>query len=291
VLIQWPPLDLRLPALAEPPERMRALLSAAGVSDEDEEALPELVHYKPRRRAVLRLGRHFIKIYADGDAFQRAVAGIDNATSLPIRTASRTALIPELLLQAQSLVPGREPEGPEPVAETAGALLAAIHAGGDIAPRMAPSAWRLRQAAGHARTIAALVPGLAGVADALVRDLERSLPEDDLVPCHGDFFSRQMLELDGDFAVIDFDSTCMSPAALDHATYASSVVRIAADLPRAEALIDALCHGYGRRPDGIAWFLSAVLLRRSLIPFRRQADDWPEAIAERLEAASQALRL
>ena len=216
---------------------------------------------------------------------------MENASSLPIRTASRTALIPELLLQAQSLVRGREPDGHAGVTEAAGRLLQLIHAGEQVAPRMAPAPWRLQQARGHARTIGALVPRLADEVDALVGDLERSLPEDELVPCHGDFFSRQLLELDGDFAVIDFDSTCMSPAALDHATYASSVVQSVEDLPRAEALIDALCNGYGRRPEGIAWFLSATLLRRSLIPFRRQTEDWPDAVGERVDAARQALHL
>ena len=288
-LIQWPPLDLRLPALAEPPERMSELLGKAGIAIGPEDGLPELIHYKPRRRAVFRFGGHFVKVYADGDAFERAVAGLRNASRLRIRKASCTAILPELRLQAQSLVAGSEPDSPAFAARAAGSLLAVIHAAEVEAPRQAPTSWRLRQAESHARTISALVPHLAGRIEALVRELERTQPEDTLVPCHGDFFSRQMLGLDGDYAVIDFDSTCMSPPALDIATYASSIVGGDDDLPAARELADEVAGGYGRRPPGIAWFLCAVLLRRSTIPFRRQVDDWPAAIEKRVDAAAYAL--
>jgi Ser/Thr protein kinase RdoA (MazF antagonist) len=288
-LIQWPPLDLRLPALAEPPARLRARLEAAGVRGVSGADLPELVHYKPRRRAVFRLGEHFVKVYADDDAFDRAVSGLRNAQELPIRTAASTAILPELRLQAQSLVAGREPAGPAEVARAAGSLLAAIHAGVREAPRHAPASWRLRQAAGHVQTISALVPSLAGRLEVLLRDLERMQPDDGLVPCHGDFFSRQMLDLDGDYAVIDFDSACMSPPALDIATYVSSVVATRDDLHDALQLAAEVAAGYGRTPAGISWFLAAVLLRRATIPFRRQAVDWPEQIERRLDAAVGAL--
>ena len=288
-LIQWPPLDLRLPALAEPPERLGEMLGKAGIDAGAGDGLPELLHYKPGRRAVFRLGQHFIKVYAEDDAFEHAVAGLQNASRLGIRTASCTAILPELRLQAQALVAGSQPESPALVARAAGSLLAAIHAAEIEAPRQAPAASRLRQAKAHARMIHALVPHLSDRVAALLRRLEQTQPEDALVPCHGDFFSRQMLGLDGDYAVIDFDDACMSPPAFDIATYVSSTVRTEDDLPAARELADEVAEAYGRRPPGIAWFLSTVLLRRSTIPFRRQVDDWPAELEKRLDAAASAL--
>ena len=55
-LVQWLPLDLELPALAEPPTRLIDELEAAGVSSATVDGDPALLAYKPRRRAVLRVG-------------------------------------------------------------------------------------------------------------------------------------------------------------------------------------------------------------------------------------------
>ena len=41
--------------------------------------LPQLVHFKPGRRGVLRFGDHYLKIYAEDDKFERAVAGMEAA--------------------------------------------------------------------------------------------------------------------------------------------------------------------------------------------------------------------
>src|SRR5690242_15684706 len=94
------------------------------------------------------------------------------------------------------------------------------------------------------------------------------MPNGMLVLSHGDFFARQMLGLDGDFAVIDFDANGWAPPALDLATYVTSLIRGAEDIPAGMTTLDALVSGYGSCPTGIPWYLAAVLLRRSSIPFR-----------------------
>jgi thiamine kinase-like enzyme len=123
----------------------------------------------------------------------------------------------------------------------------------------------------------------------LLRSLEESMPDEPLVLSHGDFFVRQMLELGGDYGVIDFDACCRAPAALDIATYISSLVRGVDDLPAGMAALEVLCEAYGRQPAGVPWFLTTVLLRRALIPFRVFSEDWPDEIEARVRCAEAAL--
>ena len=52
-LLQWLPLDLSLPALAEPPGELASELRRHGVEIPGDE--PAMLSYRPRRRAVLRL--------------------------------------------------------------------------------------------------------------------------------------------------------------------------------------------------------------------------------------------
>jgi aminoglycoside phosphotransferase (APT) family kinase protein len=117
------------------------------------------------------------------------------------------------------------------------------------------------------------------------------MPDGPLVLSHGDFFARQMLGLNGDFAVIDFDASGWAPAALDLATYVTSVVRGVEDLPVGMATLDVLTDAYGSRPPGIPWYLAAVLIRRASIPFRVLRHDWPDQVEERVAAAEAALGL
>ena len=100
-----------------------------------------------------------------------------------------------------------------------------------------------------------------------------------------------MLDLDGDHGVIDFDACCRAPAALDMATYISSLVKGLDDLPAGMRALDALCAAYGARPAGVSWYLTCVLLRRASIPFRVFRESWPEQVEERVRCAEAALEL
>jgi hypothetical protein len=291
VLVQWTPLDIDLPAMAEPPERLRDLLEEAGVRTRVAGELPRLIHFKPGRRGVLRFGDHFLKMYAEDDKFERAVAGMRGAATLPIRSARLEATVPDLRLTVQSFVEGEPPEGPLEVAAEAGAFLAIMHAARFEDVRQTPPAHRLNAVGATASLLAGIVPSLAPRLGKLMQRLEESMPDEPLVLSHGDFHARQMLGLDGDYAVIDFDATCLAPAALDLATYVTTLVRGVEDIPDGVAALDILTDAYGRRPAGIPWYLTAVLIRRASIPFRVFRTGWPEQVEARVAAAEAALDL
>jgi aminoglycoside phosphotransferase (APT) family kinase protein len=251
--------------------------------------LPQLVHFKPNRRAVLRYGDHFVKIYADDRAYERAVAGMLAANALPMRSARCEAAIPELRLTAQSFVEGAPPAGPVEAAPAAGAFLAMLHGTPNDTVRVTPPSHRLESATASVRLLASIAPELEQRLGVLLRRLEERMPDEPLVLSHGDFHARQMLELDGDYGVIDFDASCRAPAALDLATYISSLVRGIDDLPAGMAALDVLREAYGRQPAGVPWYLTCVLLRRASIPFRVFRESWPEQVEERVRCAETAL--
>jgi hypothetical protein len=291
VLVQWTPVDVELPAMAEPPERLRELLEEAGVRTRVAGELPRLVHFKPGRRGVLRFGDHYLKIYAEDDKFERAVAGMSAAAALPVRSASCEATVPELRLTVQSFVEGEPPAGAREVASEAGAFLAVLHAAEFDGVRTTPPSHRLHAVAATASLLATIVPELEARLQTLLGRLEATMPDGPLVLSHGDFHARQMLGLDGDFGVIDFDASCLAPAALDLATYVTTVVRGVEDLPTGLATLDVLADAYGLRPPGIPWYLAAVLIRRASIPFRVFRQGWPEQVEARVAAAEAALEL
>jgi hypothetical protein len=287
VLVQWTPLDLALPAFSEPATRLRERIAEAGVEVGGD--APQLVHYKPGRRAAFRVGDHFVKIYASRGLFERSVHNLRAVEPLAIRTPRCEAAIADRRIQVQSLVAGVRPAGPEEVAHEAGALLARLHAARLDGLRPAPAAYWLKSAAKSAGVLAAVVPRLEERLAGFVRDLERRLPADDGVPSHGDFDVRQLLELDGDFGVVDFDRMSTAAPALDLASYISFVVDHDG-LAAASTVLRALVEGYGRRPEGVPWYLATVLLRRARIPFRRFVDGWPDRVEARLAVAEAALR-
>ena len=287
ILIQWPPLDLALPALAETAEGLRERIEQSGVAVGD--SAPQLVHYKPGRRVALRYGNHFLKLYASRGQFQRAIHNLRAVEPLPIRTPACEAVIDDLRIVVQSLVAGTEPGGSKPFAHDAGAVLARLHEATLDGLRSAPAPYWLRSASKSARVLSAVVPSLAPRLQTLVEDLERGMLDEDVVPCHCDFDVRQLLALDGDFALVDFDSMSTAPPALDLASYVA-VVADHAGLAEASVTLDALVDGYGSRPATVPWYLAVILLRRARNPFRRFVDSWADRIAARVAVAETALR-
>jgi len=290
-LIQWPPLDLGLPALAETPERLRRAMVDAGLELERADDLPRLVKHKHSQRAVLRLDRHVAKVYRNDAALAEAVAALSVAEALPVRTARCEAVVPELRIAVQSLVPGDPPESVLQAAARAGGVLAALHgAPANGLPSETPRD-RLRRTGDSADLLATIAPELAPRVEKLMGLLEAQLPADDLVTSHGGFHVSQLLESAGELAVIDFDGICYAPAARDVASYVASLLNAAEDLPAVRAALDSLCDGYGRRPPGVGWYLSTLALRRARGPFAAFAPHWPEDTERRLGAAEAALAL
>jgi hypothetical protein len=290
-LIQWPPLDLGLPALAETPERLRREMVDAGLELERADDLPRLIKHRHAQRAVFALDRHFAKVYRNDEALAEAVAALSAAAALPVRTARCEAVVPELRMTVQSRVPGGPPAGVLQAAGRAGGVLAALHgAAADGLPSESPRD-RLRRTGDSAELLATIAPELAPRVEKLMGLLEAQMPADDLVTSHGGFHISQLLESEGELAVIDFDGMCSAPAARDVASYVASLLDAPEDLPAVRETLDALCDGYGHRPAGVPWHLSTLALRRARAPFAAFAPAWPEETERRLAAAEAALAL
>jgi Ser/Thr protein kinase RdoA (MazF antagonist) len=151
----------------------------------------------------------------------------------------------------------------------------------------------LESAARGAELAAAVAPALARRMRNLLARLEEHTPAaDELAPSHGDFNVSQLLDVEGALAVLDFDEACRAPRALDIASYAANLVSgRPGDLDRAEEALAALLDGYGVRPDGVRWYLAAMLLRRAPSPFRLHKRRWPWRIESIVADAEAVLAL
>ena len=294
-LIQWYPLDLSLPALAEPPDGLCRQLRSVGVSIPVSGKEPARLAYKPRRRAVVALGGHVLKCYAKDADFAAAAAALQASSTLrPVTVPRFEGVLPSQRVTAQSLLPGRPVAGADEAASAAGSLLAALHAAELDSARLnavAPPERQLAAAAASARLVVAVAPPLGRRVKNLLRELERATPEaGELVPAHGDFNARQLLLVGGELALTDFDEFCLAPPALDLATYIAYVVRGApAHLVTAEGVLEALLDGYGSRPRAMSWYLATMLLRRAPRPFRYFEPEWPDGVEAMVDAAEDAL--
>lgn len=289
-LIQWLPLDVSLPSLAERPGALRERLRAAGLDGLGQDTEPATLAYKPRRRAVLRLGDHVLKLYAKDEELRPAVAGLRAASRLrEVRTAPLETVVDDLRLTVQTALAGR-PLDHLGGAGRAGAVAAELHRSPLDGLPAAPPKRQLEAAAASARLAGTLVEGLGPRLEQLLCTLGEGLPETgELVPSHGDFSPHQLLDLGEQVALIDFDAACMAPPALDLATYASYLVRGHRDGPgEALSALGELCDGYGARPDHLEWYLATAILRRAPAPFRRFEDHWPERVDSMVVAAEAA---
>jgi hypothetical protein len=115
---------------------------------------------------------------------------------------------------------------------------------------------------------------------------------DRLVHSHGDFNARQLLVMADGVAVVDFDSMCFAPPALDVGDYAGHEVRgVEGDVEEISGLLVDVVEGYGQRPLGLSWYVATCIIRRSPEPFRYVEADWPERIEGMIAAAEAAVRL
>ena len=285
-LFEWPPLDLALPALVHAPEQLRAHMEDAGLRFASADDAPRLIKHNHAHRAVLRSETYIAKIYRNERALESARAALRAAAQLPVRTARWEASLPELRMTVQSLLPGLRPESAEAAAAAAGGLLAELHSGRVDGLPVETPADRLQRTRDSTDLIASIA---AERTDRLMRRLEASAHEEALVTSHGGFHVSQLLETDSGLAVIDFDGACLAPPARDLASYVASVADGPDRLAHTAATMATLCDGYGRRPGGIAWYLSTLLLRRARAPFAGFHARWPEEIEQRLETAERAL--
>jgi len=279
-LLSWLPFDARLPALAEDlPQRLRE----AGLSVPSKPAEPRRLAYKPGRRAVVRLGGHVVKTYASAQQFASAASALRAGNALTaIATPRCEAVDARLLLTAQEAVDGAAVHGME---GEVGALVRRLQ-NTDI-PRLGPASSSLLEAATRkAALIGTVMPTLARRVRGLADRLGRSAPPvARLVPAHGDFHARQLVRAGGDVYVLDLDSLCFASPALDLAEYAAGAAEAGAEA--AEAARDRLLAGYGARPGGLDWHLSAAILVRASHPFHKAAPAWMERVEELVAAAEE----
>ncbi|HEX5620665.1 MAG TPA: ABC transporter transmembrane domain-containing protein [Solirubrobacteraceae bacterium] len=282
-LITWLPFDPRLPALVLDGNELADTLGVDGGE-------LELIGYKPRSRAVLRLGDHVLKAYGRERQYEAALAGLMTAAREgPLPTAAFTAAAPDLRLTAQHEVAGERPPAAADVAERAGALVATLQHAELPGLSAAPPERQLAAAARKADVIRAVLPSLAPRLDGLVARLSETQPANGhRVAAHGDFHVDQLLLTADGIAVIDFDQMCVAAPALDLATYAADVVRGRdSDLEEVHAVLQPLLAGYGDRPDDLQWHLAAAILGRAAHPFHRQVPDWRRRVELMVTAAEE----
>jgi hypothetical protein len=284
-LVTWLPFDPRLPALAEPSDRLAGRL---GLSPAEVTVVRE--SYQPGRRIVLRLGNSVLKAYGNGRSYTRGLEGLRLAASSPLRTPSAGTCLSELRVTCQSAVAGACPT-PGAAATVAGLLVRRLQASPLSFARVATPDYLLALAAEKAAIAARAFPELAPRLRRLVAGLRRTAPlVTELVSAHGDFDADQLLDVEeGEPFVIDFDDACLAAPALDLATYLADLVRGRRDdLSRLEAVRAPLLAGYGTRPKALDWYMATVVTARVLHAFQRGEDDWRER-AERMTSAAEVL--
>jgi energy-coupling factor transporter ATP-binding protein EcfA2 len=287
-LIQWLPLDLSLPALAEPPAALRRRLRAAGVNADRSAAEPSLLNYRPHRRAVFRLDGHVLKFYAKERAFATALAGLRASTGLrSVEVPRFEGMLPQMRMTVQSYASGSPIPSPAWAAAQAGEILSTVHRRGADGLRSRPPVKQLEAAARAAELVGWIVPKLRGRLDSLFDRLQQATPSlDGFVTSHGDFSPRQLIEGAHGLILTDFDAMCLAPPALDLSAYGVRAVRGEADdLDDCRSVLDALLEGYGDVPAGLDWYMATALLRRSAQPFRTLEEHWRARVESIIDTA------
>jgi hypothetical protein len=291
-LVQWEPLDLRLPIIGDRPERLTESLRGKGI-DMPEGLEPQLLRYWPRRRAVLRLGDHVLKAYRDRADFDEAWRSLRATKTLTrVRTPAYEGVLKARQTTVQQWVPGHSPELPPASSQPAGAVLADLH---DDAHARRPAISAddiLAKCAARGELVGRLLPELRLEFEALLADLDRLAPHDlGVVTSHGNYHAGQLLAGPTGLVVLDVDRLCLAAPAYDLSSYAAHV---AFGRPGDEQVmattLETLVEAYGTRPPGLDWYLATFLLRRAAVPFRFQDEHWPQAVAELLRLAREALR-
>lgn len=309
-LVQIYPVDRYLPALvrATSAGKMRRTLGDA-LPHETGRSLalrgPELVRYKPGRKALLRYrlpgsepGVLYGKLHADErgavlfDAGRAlAAAGVPAPAPLAYLADLRLLLHPEVGGRPLTELRGGAEFGRwmAPIAETLGRLHGtrldslSVHSHRDEADVILASG----------RAVGALLPGLRLLTDRLAARLAAHLAGVVASPAtvHGDFYDDQVLVAGAEPVLLDFDEVRRGHPLLDVGNFLAHLSAAAgegaASLHAARVpFLDAYA---AMRPDAheaAPLFEAAALLKLAVGPFRRLEVDWPEGI-ERLVLLSE----
>ena len=291
-LVQWLPLDLRLPLLTLSGKKLARRLANAGVTEVAPER-PKLLRYLPRRRAVLRTGPHVVKLYRDALDFEDAQRGLRAVAALHnVRTPPCEAVLPSDQSTVQLFVNGRSPSLRPLASEEAGSLLADLHADTVLQLPRTTTTDILAKSSVRADFAGHLMPELRGELNSLIADLAAAAPPGlPAVTSHGNFHAGQLLASPNGLVMIDVDRLCLAAPAYDLASYAAHVAfGRPGEIELVTATLESLLTGYRERPAGLEWFLANCLLRRLAVPFRHQDEHWPAATASLVASARDSLR-
>jgi hypothetical protein len=289
-LVQWLPLDVRLPVLGDEAERLSHRLAKKGILVDPAE--PELLRYWPRRRAVLRFGSHILKLYRDQRDFEEALHALRLARKLGLVLTPRyEGRLKARRVTVQQWLPGCSPSLPPAGSEPAGRLLADLHTDRRLAVHRTTPQDLLLKATTRGRFVTDLLPDLQPDVARLVADLTANLPDPGpTVTSHGNFHAGQLLAGRAGLALVDVDRLCRAAPAFDLASFASHLAfGQPGDRAVLEAAVNSLQVGYGTHPPDLAWYLSTCLLRRAAVPFRYQDVHWPETTARLVQLAREVL--
>lgn len=291
-VVQWLPLDVRLPLLSTSAKKLNRRLVAAGL-EPVKHGKPQVLRYRPRRRAVVRFGPYVLKTYRDPQDYREAEQGLRAAAGLKrVTTPNFEAALPERRITVQQRVRGHSPSLRPAESEPAGALLAELHGESVTGLRVTTPGDILAKSANRAKLIGFLLPEVKGTLDALLSHLEDTMPDgSDAVTSHGNFHAGQLLANKEGLVLIDVDRLCLASPAFDLASFAAHVAfGREEEMDLVTTALDNLRLGYGSKPAGLAWALSNCLLWRAQVPFRWQDEHWPDATANLVGSARKALQ-
>jgi thiamine kinase-like enzyme len=282
--VDWFPADLGLPLLADP-ARLSELLHLERAS------APRLLAWTPQRRAVLRIGEVIVKLYPTA---AEATASRDHLVRVSqlLPSARIVHAEPAAGAVAQTALQGEPLTRHEALTKAAAAARVArqLHAATAVGLKVHTPEAMLKVCGPVARLVVFAQPELGARVHALLGRLRESSPApEELVLSHGDFTCEHLVCTAKDqLALIDTDTLCLAPAALDLASYATNLVSGRdEDLTFALRVLEELVDGYGAAPPGLQWWLSASLLRRLDRAIRRLKRAWPQRTEALLSAAEQ----
>jgi hypothetical protein len=288
-LVEWYPLNRALPGLLVEPSRVRDRLAARGreLGDSSE---PELLIYKPERRAVLRWGDCILKVYASDEDVAQAIEGLVVTSDIQdLDAPTMIDHIPDARLTVQEVIPGH-PMGDDRASRVLlGEAMARIRRSRISPTRIVFPEDHLLMARVTSRHVGFLLPDVAADLERVLGILESLTPRvRSMVPAHGDFNEDQALATTGGIALLDFDHVCLADPAFDPAALtAHRLVGSGGDMKSALQALEELLTGYGPAPEHLSWYLALATLRRSGSPFRFLASDWPDRIRRIIKCSSE----
>jgi len=285
-LDEWYPFNRLLPNLAIEPNALQRWLPPPGASQGQPQ--PELLTYKPERRAVCRWGEAVLKFYARESDFEQAVGGLLMAGAIAgLASPPLLRSIPQARVTVQPFVQAERIPASRTWRARLGEALATVHRSSATSRWVVAPPDHLTEATRSAEHVTFLLPELADALENLLRQLHVTMPEPGaLVPSHGDFHEDQAIVRSGVAVLLDFDHACLADPAYDVATFGAHWFQGEEDDRRqaAEAL-EHLLFGYGPSPPHLDWFLAVATLRRAAFPFRFLVQDWPARVRNLVEQA------